>query len=73
LDKSHPITLLDQAYFDISSVRSGIESERESENVETKIRPIWTDPAAVKSLPFCLPLCSTAARRFSACVANHQI
>ena len=37
LIKSHQITLIYQAHFDISSVRSGIEPERKLENVETKI------------------------------------
>ena len=37
LIKSHQITLIYQAHFDISSVRSGIEPERKLENVETRI------------------------------------
>src|ERR1035437_1139922 len=37
LIKSHQITLIYQAHFDISSVRSRIEPEGQSENVETKI------------------------------------
>jgi hypothetical protein len=36
LIKSHQITLINQAHFDISSVRSGIEPERKLENVEAK-------------------------------------
>jgi hypothetical protein len=36
LIKSQHITLIYQAHFDISSVRSGIEAERKLENVETK-------------------------------------
>ena len=36
LIKSQQITLIYQAYFDISSVRSGIEPERKLENVETR-------------------------------------
>ena len=36
LIKSQQITLIYQAHFDISSVRSGIEPERKLENVETK-------------------------------------
>jgi hypothetical protein len=35
LIKSHPIALIYQPHFDISSVRSGIEPARKSENVET--------------------------------------
>jgi len=44
LIKSHQITLINQAHFDISSVRSGIEPERELENVETRI-PTPSRPA----------------------------
>src|SRR5262245_60342830 len=45
LIKSHQITIINQAHFDISSVRSGIEPERELENVETRI-PTPTRPAS---------------------------
>jgi hypothetical protein len=36
LIKSRQVNLINQAHFDISFVRSGIESERGLENVETE-------------------------------------
>src|SRR3954466_9807086 len=38
LIKSQQITHIYQAHFDISSVRSGIEPKRKSENVETRFK-----------------------------------
>src|ERR1017187_3343969 len=49
LIKSHQITLIYQAHFDISSVRSRIEPEGKSENVETKLS--GTVLAVILSLP----------------------
>jgi hypothetical protein len=42
LIKSHQITLIYQAHFDISSVRSGIEPEGKLENVETRFEALST-------------------------------